>query len=312
MNRNFPVDFVMPYVNNNEEVWRSNYIRFCQSKPEYVSRLNKVDTERYQDLGYLRYVFRGIDKYMPYIRNIFLIVSNIEQVPEWIDTSKVKIVLHEDIIPEEYLPTYNSTTIEMFLHNIEGLSQQFIYSNDDIYILDDLPLTDLFEENGRPKVALQKYCKLPTDSMYNQVCYRSFADLFPLTRDCAYKDSLYLKPNHCMHPMLKSHCEKVFKGLKTKILSSLSPFRTPLNYNQYLFINYAFIRGECFQSTIRFKYLRLENNVLEASTIVAGNEFQVMCLNDTAATDRRSWKENGFLLNNSFENKFKEKSKYEV
>ena len=52
---------------------------------------------------------------MPWIRNLYLIVSNKEQVPAWVNQENVKIVLHEDIIPAQFLPTFNSTAIEMFI-----------------------------------------------------------------------------------------------------------------------------------------------------------------------------------------------------
>ena len=55
---------------------------------------------------------------MSFIRTVHLVVSNIEQVPEWLDQSKVHVVLHKDIIPEDLLPTFNSTTIEMYLCGI--------------------------------------------------------------------------------------------------------------------------------------------------------------------------------------------------
>lgn len=309
----FPIDFVFPYVDNKEEIWRKNYIEFCSSNPGYKDRLRRIDTERYDDLGFLRYIFRGIDDYMPYIRNVFLIVSNIEQVPQWINKDKVKIVLHKDIIPEEYLPTYNSTTIEMFLHKIPGLAEHFIYSNDDIYIINETSPEDFFNEKGNPKISLNQHRRSPQDNMFNEVCYRSYNDLIPMTwKSASSHPDIYYRPEHGLHPMLKSHCAKVFNFLKNKIDKSITVFRTNLNYNQYLYTNYAYLSGNYQLSTVKFKYMRLENSVLEASSTVAGGNYQVICLNDTAKTDRDAWRKNKFLLENSFETKFPNKSKYEV
>lgn len=83
---------------------------------------------------------------MPFIRTVHLIVSNIEQVPEWLDQSKVHVVLHKDIIPEDLLPTFNSTTIEMYLHKIDGLSEHFIYSNDDMLAINALSQENFFKD----------------------------------------------------------------------------------------------------------------------------------------------------------------------
>ena len=59
---------------------------------------------------------------MPFVRNVHLVVSGKTQVPEWA-SDRLKVVTHRDIIPEEFLPTFNSTTIEMFLHRIPELDR---------------------------------------------------------------------------------------------------------------------------------------------------------------------------------------------
>ena len=66
------------------------------------------------------------------MENVFLLVSGETQVPSWVDRSVVNVVLHKDIIPERFLPTFNSTTIEMFMHRIPGLGEEFLYFNDDM------------------------------------------------------------------------------------------------------------------------------------------------------------------------------------
>ena len=55
------MDIVITYVDGNDPLWREDYER-CLNVP----LLNK----RYRDWGTLRYLFRGIEKYMPYIRNV--------------------------------------------------------------------------------------------------------------------------------------------------------------------------------------------------------------------------------------------------
>ena len=55
-------------------------------------------------------------------------------------------MLHERIIPNELLPTFNSTTIEMYLHRIPDLAEQFIYSNDDMFPIRPLQISDFFKD----------------------------------------------------------------------------------------------------------------------------------------------------------------------
>ena len=139
MLNDFPVDLVVTYVDNTDPIWQAS-----------ISQFNvEIEPKRYRDWDTLKYWFRGVERNMPFIRTVHLVVSNMEQVPKWLDQSKVNVVLHRDIIPERLLPTFNSTTIEMFLCRIPGLSEHFIYSNDDMFAINPMTVDDFFK-NGVP------------------------------------------------------------------------------------------------------------------------------------------------------------------
>lgn len=57
---------------------------------------------------------------------------------------------HKDYIPEEYLPTFSSHPIELNLHRIKGLSEQFVYFNDDTFIINAMQPEDFFKK-GLPR-----------------------------------------------------------------------------------------------------------------------------------------------------------------
>ena len=117
------IDFVIPYINPADSNWLEQYRQHTK---------DEIDC-RFRDWGVLPYVFRSIERHIPWINQLVLIVASDSQVPTWVDTTKVKVIKHSDFIPAEYLPVFNSNTIEMFLGNIKGLTQHFIYSNDDIF-----------------------------------------------------------------------------------------------------------------------------------------------------------------------------------
>jgi len=48
------------------------------------------------------------------------------------------IVNHKDFIPEEYLPIFNSNAIELNMHKIKELSENFVYFNDDMFVLKEM------------------------------------------------------------------------------------------------------------------------------------------------------------------------------
>ena len=121
-----PIDIVLPWVDGNDPEWR-------KIKQSYKSSGDERE-ERYRDFGLLKYWFRGIEQCMPWVRTIHFVTMN--QVPEWLNSShlNIHIVYYQDYMPEECLPTFNSNAIEMNAHRIEGLSEQFILFNDDMYI----------------------------------------------------------------------------------------------------------------------------------------------------------------------------------
>ena len=104
---------------------------------------------RYRDWGTLKYWFRGVEKFAPWVNKIFFITWG--HLPKWLNTShpKLRIVNHKEFIPEKYLPTFNSNTIELNLHRIEELSEQFVLFNDDMFIINNVSESDFFSQ-GKP------------------------------------------------------------------------------------------------------------------------------------------------------------------
>lgn len=147
---NFPIDVVIPWVNQDDPVWMANFNSYNYLKKKET----QTEDERYRDYGTLKFVLRSIDKYTPWVRNVYLVTDN--QVPEWLDeiNSKVKVIDHTEIIPHEFLPLFNSSVIEWHVANIKGLSEHFIYLNDDMIFIDKTDPEDFFDENGRIKDTL--------------------------------------------------------------------------------------------------------------------------------------------------------------
>ena len=97
---------------------------------------NTIGTSnRYRDNHELKYSFRSLFKYAPWIRQVFLVTSG--HIPNWLNTKhpRLKVLSHRDIWKNKSdLPTFSSPAIETQLHNIQGLSKKFIYFNDDVLL----------------------------------------------------------------------------------------------------------------------------------------------------------------------------------
>lgn len=140
------IDLVYLWVNGNDPEWvarRNAFIGKPTGKQENCEA-------RYADSGELKYSLRSIEKYAPWIHKIYIVTDN--QVPEWLDTTnpKVQIVDHTEIMPKESLPCYNSALIEHFLHNIPGLSEHFLYGNDDMLINQPVTPETFFAQDQYP------------------------------------------------------------------------------------------------------------------------------------------------------------------
>lgn len=135
------IDFILPWVDGNDPKWRNELIKYDNSNPFMNSE------DRYRDWGNLKYVFRGIERFTPWVRKIHFITCG--HLPEWINLNhtQLNLVKHEDIIPREYLPVFNIFPIETRLHLIKGLSEKFVYFNDDFFILKKIKKTEFFRNN---------------------------------------------------------------------------------------------------------------------------------------------------------------------
>lgn len=147
------IDLVYLWVDGNDIAWQ-NKRNACIGKPVEHSGVNCEG--RYANNDELMYSLRSIEKYAPWINRIFIVTDN--QTPSWINKNnpKIKVIDHKDIMPEVCLPCFNSSLIEHFLYKIPGLSEYFLYSNDDMYINKPVQPSDFFTESGLPIIRLNR------------------------------------------------------------------------------------------------------------------------------------------------------------
>lgn len=145
------IDFVLLWVDGNDPAWQ-------KERSKYTSDKEKQDgnDRRFRDWENLRYWFRSVERYAPWVNHIFFITCG--QHPEWLqkECPKLRIVDHKDFIPKEDLPTFNSNAIEVNLHRIQELSEHFVLFNDDMFLTDYVRPEDFFIE-GLPVDMFMEY-----------------------------------------------------------------------------------------------------------------------------------------------------------
>lgn len=144
------IDFVVTWVDGNDPAWQAE-------KARYSPDTQRADNAaiRYREWDLLRYWFRAVETYAPWVGTVHFVTWG--HVPAWLNTDcpRLHIVRHEDYIPEQYLPTFSSHPIELNMHRIPGLSEQFVYFNDDFYLTAPVQPEDFFVD-GLPCDSLEE------------------------------------------------------------------------------------------------------------------------------------------------------------
>ena len=143
-----PIDAVILWVNGSDPNWIK---RYKQKVKEFNYQITNDDfEERYIERNELVLVFTCIEKYMPWINKIHLVVD--DQVPYWLNLShpKIRIVSHSQIFGMNDYHSFNSLSIQVYLFNIPDLSERFILFDDDTAVVGDFTEEDFFREDGMP------------------------------------------------------------------------------------------------------------------------------------------------------------------
>lgn len=142
---NHDIDIIITWVDGSDPIW-------AKEKETYRIRQHWIEPKsdsniRFESWNNLSYWFRAIEKFMPWFHKIVFVTYG--HVPSFLNTQhpRLRIVKHSDYIPEEYLPTFNSNTIEMNFHRISQLSENFILFNDDFFPLQPIEETYYFKND---------------------------------------------------------------------------------------------------------------------------------------------------------------------
>lgn len=140
------IDIVVLWVDDSDPEWQrqKQYYRHQESSDENLQRA--TESNRFRDWGLLRYWFRGVERYMPWVRTVHFVTCG--HLPAWLNTQhpKLHLVKHSDYIPADCLPTFSSRSIEVGIHRIPGLAEHFIFFNDDFYVIRPMQPTDFFRQ----------------------------------------------------------------------------------------------------------------------------------------------------------------------
>ena len=298
------IDFVITWVDMCDPEWQARFAKYSGNKD---NSKNGVSKARFRDNGFLRYWFRGVEKFAPWVRKIHFVTAG--QKPEWLDTNnpKLNLVNHEDIIPSEFLPTYNSPVIERYLHKIPGLAEHFVYFNDDFYIINQAPKERFFQgglpcdiavfdynpswsqwykriknnirvinQNFSKKEVMAKYRDKWFDKSYGMKARWNYLLWF-------YNKFITLRTPHNAQPYLKSTFDEVWAAAGEELTTtSRNRFRALTDLTPELFRTWQICRGNftpynTYRDTKMFPLMVRPKQAVRA---IRSQAYTLVCLND--------------------------------
>jgi hypothetical protein len=281
----FPIHAVYTWVDGDDPTWRRRRDRHLD---EQTARNEEaVNRSRYENRDELRYSLRSLWANAGWIEHVWLVTDG--QVPDWLaeDHPRLTVVDHRDVFGDpEALPTFNSHAIEAQLHHIDGLSEQFLYLNDDVFFGRWVPPELFFLANGLPRF-------FPS---------RHQLDLGPATASdppvmSAGKNGRDLlaerfgvvvthKLKHTPHALLRStqrELEEEFAEAYRRTTRSRFRHHSDVSFASSLSHHYGFLTGRAVPADLEYHYLDLP-----APSLVDGlrelerrRHLQTFCINDT-------------------------------
>lgn len=307
------IDLVIPMVFPSDPVWQLEYRK-------YKGGDDATQIVRFRSWGTEELLVRCCLKYMPWVRCIFLVLALPSQEPEWMRIlaakpqgtghPEVRVVFHREFMPEEYLPCFASPCFEMFLHRIPGLSEYFIYGNDDMFPLSPLEVSDFFRP-AKPGGAL-----LPCQHITERA-YPAKPNVFE--RKCLWQQNMIAKPfgkhftktypdtGHVFSAILKSSCEEVWRRHGDEIAMHLSPLkRTDRSANNWIFQLYQQYAGLYVDHRPPGHYTDQNTKTERLAAIIADPQAGIVCINDNE--NIMDWEQRAAVVREAIEAKLKVKS----
>lgn len=345
------IDFVIAWVDGGDPAWQRERDRYGKmgekTAAEETGEREKsgvaCDTRdvRYRDWDCLRFWFRSVEQNAPWVHKIYFVTWG--HVPKWLNGNhpKLEIVRHEDYIPGEFLPTFNSHTIELNFHRIPGLSEQFVYFNDDMFLLQQVSPGQFFRD-GKPldMLALQPVVANREDAVMPYIYLNNamvLARYFDKRENMKQQPGAYWHPGypllyfgynllermfprftgfytvHGPSPLLKNTYEALWQregALLSEVCSHR--FRSREDVSQYLLREWQKLEGNFYPvNACRFcRYYDLSDQNTSLLHAIEKKKSPAVCINDSQKVEAydRVKRE----LNEAFLKAFPQKSSFEM
>lgn len=337
---NAKIDFVVTWLDANDPKWRESYSK-------YRGGVHKEDKGRYRNWDLFKYWFRAVENYAPWVNKVFLVTNG--KIPEWINANHPKLVLikHSDYMPEKYLPTFNSRAIELNFHRIPGLSEHFVYFNDDMFIngpvspeyyfKNGLPcdsneetlfFTPSWDPHNKFSTKISIYCDIAILNYHfrrEKIVLAAKKKWFGFHLSCMgiftsilltlkRQNFQFFRWRHFEQPMLKSVIKEIWDVEGDMADKSCTQFRQDVSFNPYIIRYWQFASNKFAPMKLSSgKHFTIKKDRLNAIVrALEEKKLYSICLNDTPYCSESDFDEIKRIIINVMEKKFPHKSLFEI
>lgn len=300
----FDIDVVYTWVNHRDPEWRRMYARAVGDLSIASSQDDGRSLDRFLSRDELKYSLRSVAAFAPWVRRIH-IVSNCAP-PPWLkmDHPKIRWVDHADILPAAVLPTFSSHAIEARLHHVPGLSDHFLYFNDDFFLGRPTTPEDFFFSNGIAKSFTEEYGAVNGVVNANDPDYlnaarngqRLLEQRFQRTATALHKHTPY-----ALNRVVLREMEEAFPEAYHRTIHSAFRSLDDISTVSFMYHHYAYLTGRaqyCTRNAVLLKQAST-NYLTRMLELVDGSRVALsICVNDgQGSADDSHWNRHvkGFL-----------------
>ena len=262
-------------------------------------------------------------------------------MPAWLNTEhpKLRVVRHEDYIPKEYLPTFNSNVIEIYLHRIPDLAEHFVLFNDDMFLTRPVKPEEFFVRGKArdaflldsaiapdprdifPHMMLNNAKVINKHFEKSDVVRRQFMKIFRPSYGSGLIRNLLLTPMsqftgfrslHLPYSHTLSNYREVWEA-EEELLTEMSGhrFRDMRDVTHYLFSDWRICKGDFVPRDVKWgrHYELMWADIREITETITRGKYAAVCLNDSS--DTLEFEKIAKELRRAWEKALPEKSSFE-
>lgn len=283
-----PVDIVFSWVDGSSAQFQRE--RAAHFKAHFVGE-GDDSAARYRQVDELRYALRSVHMYAPWIRHIFIATDS--PAPSWLaEHPAVTIVRGEEFFADpSVLPTYNSHAVESQLHRIPGLSEHFLYSNDDMFFGRSVEPEMFFTPAGHTRfVESEVRIGVGAPQVHRSGHDNGLRVNRALLRE-RFGRTILRDLAHCATPLRRSvlfELEQTFPEEFARTAAARFRSSTDISVTNSLYHYYAMLTGRAAPTTeprVRYVHTTTAGALARIDRLAARGDVDMLCFNDGPETD---------------------------